>query len=130
MNEEELFSYLKTEHYPDLQRAIAEYSAFDAISYDTNSCFELKCRRTHYPDLLLEKKKYDVLMELASKSKMMPYYVCSTPEGIWKFDLHGTDIEWENRMMPVTTDFSRNDKIEKIVAFVSIDKGVKLDGKV
>ena len=127
VNEKQLFEYLREKYYPDLMQVDDKFSRWDAISASTQSMLELKCRRTHYPDLLLEKKKFDSLHELAGKYKMLPYYVCSTPEGVWRFDLLALDLKWIDKMMPVTTDFANNAKIVKEVAFIKIEDGDKLD---
>jgi len=126
-NEQQLFEFLREKYYPDLMRVDDKFSKWDAISATTRSMLELKCRRTHYPDLLLEKKKFDSLSYLAAEYKMLPYYVCSTPKGVWRFDLLAIDLNWLDKMMPATTDFANNAKIVKEVTFIKIEDGVKLD---
>lgn len=88
---------------------------------------ELKSRYTHYDTLLLEKKKYDFLVEAAVEQNLKPFYINSTPQGIWQFDLTKMDdIKWEEKWLPTTTEFANNKKKMKQVTFLHIDTGTKL----
>ncbi len=86
MSEEELFEQL-SELIPDLKKAENEYSTFDCTSEILNAYIELKCRHTHYSTLLIEKSKYDRLVDEARSKLMAPLYINSTPEGVWSFNL-------------------------------------------
>ena len=48
---------------------------------------ELKSRKTHYPDLLIEESKYQGLLLAAGIRSLTPWYINATPEGIWGFNL-------------------------------------------
>ena len=90
---------------------------------------ELKCRRKHYDDLLIEKDKYDALMLRAEKHGTSPFYINSTPEGIYAFNLNEVkDIVWEKKGgLPKTTDFSDRRKVVKEVGFLPISKAKKIN---
>jgi hypothetical protein len=125
--EAELFTYLQKEHYPDLVKSEGTYDTFDCSSRMAEHYIELKCRRTHYDTLLIEQMKYRHLIEQAVRLKMLPFYINSTPEGIFSFDL--TEIpepEWHNHLMPATTDFENTDKKEKIVGYLNLEDGIKI----
>jgi hypothetical protein len=124
MTEDDLYILLN-ERYPDLTRPNDQYSLFDASSPAAKAIFELKCRRTHYDELLLEKPKFDKFVDLGRVIGMTPYYVCSTPKGIYQYDLTTIDPEWQVKEMPTTTDFYRKAKIDKVVAFVHIDQSIQ-----
>ena len=62
MKEQELFDYLKDSHFPDLTKSEGVFDSFDCSSTAKGIYVELKCRHTHYPDLLIEKSKYDRLI--------------------------------------------------------------------
>jgi hypothetical protein len=128
INEETLFLRLKEVLIPDLERAVDEFSSFDCTSKILNAHIELKCRHTHYSTLLIEKSKYDRLMEIASTNLMAPLYINSTPEGVWAFNLLKFDnITWtEQDNLPATTEFDNKDKVTKAVGFLPIEDGDRL----
>jgi hypothetical protein len=57
----------------------------------------------------------------------IPFYICSTPEGVYSFNLKELrQPVWTDREMPQTTDFDCNDKVSKSVGFLHISKATKL----
>lgn len=127
MNELLLFDFLKLNLYPDLQRAPGIYDAFDCTSEKAGHFIELKCRQSHYSTLLIEQMKYRKLITQAYSREMLPFYINSTPVGIYSFDLTEIDEpEWHVHQMPETTEFENVDKIEKIVGYLDIQEAVKL----
>lgn len=127
MNEQLLFDFLKSDYYPDLERSIGIYDSFDCISAKAGHYIELKCRRTHYPTLLIEEMKYRKLITQAAERDLIPFYINSTPEGIFSFDLMDLpEPEWVTHRMPATTDFSRNNKIDKLVGYFPLEEAVQL----
>jgi hypothetical protein len=124
--EEALFLHLKENFYPDLEFAPETYSKHDCI--DGEVLIELKCRNKHYPTMLIEKKKYDYLTETANELGLLPLYVNSTPEGIYKWDLSSVDIEWkvENKH-PATTTFHNNRRVEKEVGYLDVEEAEVLE---
>ena len=127
MKEQELFDWLKTEKFPDLIHSPELYDGFDCTSVEEKLFIELKSRKTHYPELLIEKIKYDFLLEEADKLGYEPWYINYTPDGIWAFSLKAqADIVWNEKWMPTTTEFADTRKIMKLVGFLHTDNGVKL----
>ena len=127
MNELLLFDFLKLNLYPDLQRAPGIYDAFDCTSEKAGHFIELKCRQSHYSTLLIEQMKYRKLITQAYSREMLPFYINSTPVGIYSFDLTEIDEpEWHVHQMPETTEFENVDKIEKIVGYLPIEEAIKL----
>ena len=127
MIEAELFEHLKKDIYPDLVKSEGTYDSFDCISYKAGHFIELKCRHTHYSDLLIEQMKYRALIEQAVREDLLPFYINSTPLGIYSFDL--TELpepEWTTRLMPATSEFENRAKIEKVVGYFLIEDGIKL----
>lgn len=125
MKEADLFDYLKGSHFPDLEKSEGAYDSFDCISQDKQLYIELKCRHTHYPELLIEEMKYRRLINQAGS--LTPYYINSTPEGIWAFDLSRVpEPAWSERRMPATTEFTDTRKIMKLVGFIHTDYGLPL----
>lgn len=127
MKEQELFDWLKAEKFPDLTHSVEVYDGFDCISEKEKLFIELKCRRTHYTELLIEKMKYDFLLTESAKLGLSPWYVNSTPEGIWAFPLLDLkEIEWIEKWLPSTTEFiNKNNKI-KVVGFIDTNQGFKI----
>jgi len=125
MREQELFDYLKASHFPDLEKSEGAYDSFDCTTNEKNLYIELKCRHTHYPDLLIEEMKYRRLINQAGTRT--PYYINSTPQGIYAFDLSRVpEPTWSERRMPATTEFSDTRRIMKLVGFLHLDYGFTL----
>jgi hypothetical protein len=127
MKEQDLFDYLKSSLYPDLEKAPGIYDAFDCISITASHYIELKCRYTHYDTLLIEEMKYRKLITQAAERDLIPFYINSTPKGVFSFDLMDVpEPEWVSHWMPATTEFSRSQKISKLVGYLAIEEAVQL----
>lgn len=125
MKEADLFEYLKGK-LPDLQLAKDQFSKYDCYSLHHKMDIELKCRRTHYPDLLIERAKYSALMERSMAYATTPVYICSTPEGIWAFRLEDIEMTWFTKSLPKTTDFGQRQWVDKEIAMIDISQGKKI----
>lgn len=123
-DEQKLFDYLKDSYYTDLVMARNPMSRWDCYSPSTKHRIELKCRRTHYDTLLLEKKKYDAIVMECLKHNDIPMYINSTPKGIYAFDLMSIEPLWEVKSLRVTTDFSDQNWIYKKVMFLDINNSI------
>jgi len=127
MKEQELFDFLKADLYPDLIKSPGIYDAFDCISQAAGHYIELKCRHAHYPTLLIEEIKYRKLITQAAERDLIPFYINSTPLGVFSFDLMDVaEPEWVSHWMPATTEFSRSNKVNKLVGYLPIEEAVKL----
>ena len=124
VDESHLYDLLKEHIIPDLMPSEVQTSRYDCYSLDHNVDIELKCRKKHYDDLLIEKKKYDALLERADKHGTNPVYINSTPVGIWAFRLLEIDEPiWEERGMPKTSEFRQRHFIQKVVGYYNISDG-------
>ena len=113
MREVDLFNILKICFMTDLEKSDDQYSRFDCFSTKWKMDIELKCRRTHYDELLIEKDKYDALILRAEKFGTRPFYINSTPQGIYAFNLEELkDIKW---------------RVVKEVGFLPIHSATKLN---
>jgi hypothetical protein len=127
VNEIILYDFLKLNLYPDLQRAPGIYDAFDCTSEKAGHFIELKCRQTHYSTLLIEQMKYRKLIEQAYHRDLLPFYINSTPLGIYSFDLTEIDEpEWFVHPMPATTEFENTTKVEKVVGYLDTEEAIRL----
>ena len=127
MKEQELFDYLKADLYPDLEKSVGIYDAFDCFSMAAGHYIELKCRYTHYDTLLIEEMKYRKLITQAAERDLIPFYINSTPKGVFSFDLMDVpEPEWVSHWMPATTEFARSQKISKLVGYLAIEEAVQL----
>lgn len=131
MNEQQLFDWLKTNHYPDLTKSESEFDGFDCQSDEHKLFIELKSRKTHYDDLLIEKYKFDFLVTEAGKLSYTPCYVNYTPQGVYFFDLDfilkaGVDLGWHDKWLPITTEFANNNNRLKKVGLLNTKLGTKL----
>jgi hypothetical protein len=117
LREVELFEALKAV-YPDLTPLSATERA-DGITHD--AYIEMKCRRSHYPTLLIEKKKWDYLADIRARTGARTLYINSTPQGVYQFDLGAiNEPEWQLKALPDKTDFANSGKVEKLCGFLDI----------
>jgi hypothetical protein len=123
VNESELFYKFKANYLPQLKVAIDTYSPFDAICHEAKVVVEFKCRRSHYSDMLIEWPKYETLLNRAADRGYKPIYVCSTPLGVWAWDLTYLDLKWIKKSLPKQRDFSNNNTVVKQVAYISLEDG-------
>ncbi len=78
-------------------------------------------------DLLIEQMKYRKLIEQAVQSNLLPFYINSTPLGIYSFDLNDIpEPEWVTHLMPATTDFENKAKIPKVVGYLLLEDAIRL----
>ena len=124
--EADLFTYLKSRYMSDLEKASHEFDYHDCQSDTTKRHIELKCRHRHYDELILEKDKYDALMQQAERLGYTPWYINSTPQGVYGFNLKIIKMTWTIRQLPATTTFNNPQTISKTVTYLKISQGAKL----
>jgi hypothetical protein len=121
MTELQLFELLKERLMPDLEYSQHTMSRYDCYSLEYNADIELKCRRKHYDELVIEQIKWEALMLRSSLFETIPVYINYTPQGLYSFRLLELEVpKWELKMMPKTTDFSSRHFIPKPVAMLHI----------
>jgi hypothetical protein len=124
--EKDLFEWLNQNHYNTLVNSKNPISRWDCYDIETRNRIELKCRRTHYNTLLLEKSKYDALIKESNKHLDIPIYINSTPNGIYLFNLLEVELNWFIKSLPATTEFEKRMWIKKEVAELKIEQAIKL----
>ena len=125
MTEQSLFDYIKGKYVEDLEMSGDAFEYIDATSQTYRMKIELKCRHTHYDELILEKDKYESLVQQADKLGFTPFYINSTPQGIYAFNLRKIKVSWTTKRLPSNT-VDKGPVIDKEVALLHIDKAVKL----
>jgi hypothetical protein len=71
--------------------------------------------------------KYRKLITQAAERDLIPFYINSTPLGIYSFDLMDIpEPQWYSEFMPVSTEFENKEKIYKLVGYLDINEAVKL----
>ena len=124
LKEPELLDYLKEFYYPDLEKS-EEFDNWDCISLEHKMFIELKSRKTHYPDLLIEESKYQGLILAAGIRSLTPWYINATPEGIWGFNLSTIpQPKWQDKWLPITTEFANKASRTKLVGFLKLEDGI------
>lgn len=124
--EQQLFNFLKANFISDLKPTKKLTSIHDCYSIEYNLDVELKCRRKHYDDLIIEKKKYKSLMDRCRDFGTIPVYINSTPKGVWGFYLQNLEIKWEHKNLPKKTDFADRRTISKEIGYLKVSEGVDL----
>jgi len=125
-NESDLFYWLSQNYYNLLVNTNEGFSRFDCYDIETKNRIELKCRKKHYDDLIIEKTKFDSLVNISNVTGDVPVYINSTPKGIFLFYLKNIDIEWFEKSLPTTTDFDNKNKIQKKISKINIKDSIKL----
>jgi hypothetical protein len=128
LNELELLQFLQTNYLRDLKKSPGQFDRADCVSDERGLIIELKCRRTHYNELLIEKHKFDALVSKAENLNYQAVYINSTPLGIYAWNLSNQEIVWQSEPMPSTTDFSNANTIDKVVGYLPISKAINLAG--
>jgi hypothetical protein len=123
MNESELFDYIKMNYLNDLEQSADKFSRWDCYSKEKNTRIELKCRQTHYNDLMIEKDKFIYLLIRNKLYGEHCFYVNSTPKGIYSFDISKIKPTWiTDKRMPTTTEFENNTRKEKTYSLININQ--------
>jgi hypothetical protein len=77
--------------------------------------------------LLIEEMKYRKLITQAAERDLIPFYINSTPIGVFSFDLMDVpEPIWKVQYLPATTEFGRSGKVDKLVGYLPIEEAVQL----
>lgn len=125
-NESDLFDWLANNFYNLLVNTNDNFSKFDCYDIETKNRIELKCRAKHYDNLIIEKTKFDFLVNKSKKMGDVPVYINSTPKGIYLFYLQDLSLNWFKKRLPKTTDFKNKNTIEKKISEININLALKL----
>lgn len=122
LTEDDLYQLLVQKIYPNLTRTEDIFGRIDCYDKDTNAHIELKCRYEHFPFLIIEKDKYQQLIV-----KDNPFYCCSTPKGIYLFELNKLEEPiWRTKYLPKTTEFTNTEFIEKEIGELPVSQAIEL----
>ena len=128
MQESDLFDLLKNGFISDLKKSEDQFSRWDCVSHKFQYRIELKCRKTHYDTLMLERDKYFALILSYVETGYKPLYINYTPKGVYVFDLSELNPEWTtDTRMPKTTDFENNNRVEKTYTLLEIKNAKKIN---
>lgn len=126
-NEKELYNALQQQLIPDLLSYKTQSSTYDCFSEDLNMQIELKCRRRHYDDLMIERSKWDRLLQESKTNGTRSIYLNSTPSGVWAFDLNHIDkagnMVWTYKTLPAKTHWDKGQTKRKEVSYLHISMG-------
>ncbi len=124
--EGELFNYIKGRYLEDLVKSEHPYDYHDCTSTLYKLHIELKCRHKHYEDLIIEKDKYEALVQQAERLGFTPFYVNATPKGIYAFNLRKITLKWVTKKLPVESKSKDQKVIDKTVALLPVNLAVQL----
>tara|TARA_R110000824_G_C15059078_1_gene662227 strand:+ start:553 stop:945 length:393 start_codon:yes stop_codon:yes gene_type:complete len=92
------------------------------------SIIELKVRKTFYDKWMIEKYKYDKLIQLCKDKDC--YYVVAFENKLYYYDLKDIDLKDLEKVVmkcPRTTDFENNEMIDKINYVLPNNKKITYD---
>ena len=126
ISEYEMFKYIKNRYLPDLERS-RDYDSWDCSSAVSRMHIELKSRSTHYPELLIEKPKYESLLIMSLRKSFTPWYINATPMGMWAFNLAKLPKpEWFTKDLPATTEFDSRGHRIKTIGYLQVIDGIRM----
>lgn len=124
LTEDTLISYLNSEALSEFVLCQDEYSVYDAE--EERYIAELKIRKKHYPDCLIEFDKYRNNLEYSGEIDKEFLYVVATTTDIYVFNVtkltdNGYDFKWEWKNLPRNSEFGGYaDKIDKQIGYINI----------
>ena len=124
--EEEVISYLNEQSNRKFKPVEDEYCRYDAE--DDEYIVEIKVRKKHYQDCLIEYDKFDDNIGTSDNLGKDFLYVVATSEDIYVFNcskLHkdGFKFKWDWKELPKNTDFGGSEqKITKFVGYIPVDE--------
>ena len=106
------------------------FSSYDAE--DDNYVVEIKNRRKYYKEKLIEAYKLYANFQKAEIAKKKFLYVVTDEKGVWVYNITNAMKVVVNLPIraidcPMTTDFSKNDKITKYSYVLPEDMAIKLN---
>ena len=130
MNEAKVIDLLNAAQY-NFEKMDDKFSRYDAFDPKLGIMLEIKCRKKHYPDTMLEKMKYDWNKEFAEENGFEFYYAVSMPHKgghrLYVFNPSAMeeedkyDFKWHTKKLPSNTSFSGSRWIDKEVGYLHID---------
>ena len=107
-----------------------KFSRYDAFDKEKGIVLEVKCRKKHYDDTLIERSKFEWNKDYTEENNFDLFYCVSMPhekgERIYVFDLLSMDKEsydfgWHTKKLPTQSTFSGSWKwIDKEVGYLNI----------
>ena len=130
MNEQSTVNLINLVSGTELVLCKDRFSSYDAE--DSRYIVEIKNRRAYYKEKLIEASKLYVNFQKAQIAGKKFLYVVTDEEGIWVYNITSAMKVVVNLPIraidcPMTTDFSRNDKITKYSYVLPGDMATKLN---
>ena len=129
MNESKVIKLLNKAQY-NFEKMNDKFSRYDAFDPELGVMLEIKCRKKHYDDTMMEKIKYDWNVEFAEENDFIFLYAVTKPtkggEKLYLFDpksldASGYDFKWHTKKLPAKTEFGGSNWIDKEVGYLHID---------
>ena len=132
MNEDKIIKALNGLEY-NFEPMDDKFSRYDAFDKEHGIMLEIKYRKTHYPDTIIEKMKYDWNKKFAEDHNLEFWYAVAMPDRkrgsvVYVFDPvnleeeeDGYDFKWHIKKLPQNTEFKGREWINKEVGYLHID---------
>ncbi len=126
LTEAEVIKWMRTVVTTTITRPRNVYSRYDAST--SKAIIEIKSRNRVYNDVMLEKAKYDVLVQYAKVYDKAVIYVVADADGIYAFDLLSIQPEWKQYFLPSVYNVGAGDNPHRYKWCYNIpkSKGVNL----
>lgn len=85
LTNDELLALVKANLYEDSAPCPDIDSHYTSAKYSLY--FQVRCRVEHHDSVMLDRAGYELLIQNANDMGLVPVYICSTPVGIWEFNL-------------------------------------------
>ena len=130
MTEDTVIDLLNKAQY-NFEKMDSKFSRYDAFDADLGIMLEIKCRKKHYPDTMLEKMKYDWNKEFAAENGFEFLYAVTMPsdKGVKLYvfnpialeEEESYDFKWHTKKLPANTAFNGSRWIDKEVGYLHIE---------
>lgn len=131
MTEESVIELLNTSPMFNFEKMNGKFSRYDAFDTENGLMLEIKCRKKHYDDTMLEKMKYDWNKKYAKENDLEFYYCVTMPHpkgtAVYLFDPLAMeeedeyDFKWHTKKLPEKTEFCGSKWVDKEVGYLHVD---------
>ena len=112
--------------YPQLGTLDEPEDQFSPFDFECKKyIIEVKCRSQVWDPWFIEKIKYDSNMEISQSKDKDFIFLTEVDKTVYLYNIskltkQGRKFEWTTKLLPNSTEFTKTDKIEKLVSYLYV----------
>jgi len=116
--------------YPQLGTLREPEDQFSRFDFECDKyLIEVKCRSQFWDPWFIEKIKYDTNMEIAKRSQKDFIFLTEVNKTVYLFNIskltrNNYDFKWTTKLLPNSTEFTKQGKSEKPIGYLSAKDAV------